>query len=551
MKFWESLKISQRIFYGFVISLIGTVILTLTTFIGVGGVSNSYERLLEAEQHKQSLNEFLHSINMAENTANYLKRFVMEGKMAIQPKDDITIKSNMMVVDTTGKNILPLVQEMLPEEVPNFEQLLNEIENISEHSFINTGNEGKRENFEVLIKMSSSLTNLKFFASDLAAKLDERINLNIAGAERNIKIFRIIVIILNTVILGLILLIILPLLGELKKVFIPVREATETALAGANKALEYTNSINEAIKQLKVVLSDMGRGIEEVAAGAQDSSQQAQNIIASVSAATDSAGELAEKASTIYESLNMNQSNLQAKIGQIQVLSGNVTRSLDKINSNADLTEKLAEQLGTLENELKGIESILAAMNEITEQTNLLALNASIEAARAGEYGRGFAVVAERIRKLSEGTKGFTGDIRETINGIQEVANAVTVALGDIITNLRGSTSEVSKVNKEFTELKEVLQSLYDANNNLIAAVNIQLENSKEIHKSAREIMNAIESISAQVEQVSASMEELSAEGEEIVGQIELINNNATETRGVVERQVDLARITKETADRF
>ena len=327
MRFWRGLKISQRIFYGFVISLIGTVVLTLATFIGVSGVSRSYERLLEANQHKQNLNEFRSSITLAKNTANYLKRFATEGKITILQRDDMTIKGNIVMVDTTGKNILPLVQEILPEEVPDFEQVLTEIENTSEHSFVNTGSEG----FQILLNMSSLLTHLDHYAFNLTDKLDKKINLNITGAERSIKAFRIIVVVLDTVILGFMLLTILPLLKELKKVFIPVREATETTLAGANKALGYMNSTNESIKQLKIVLNDMGHGIQEVASGTYDSSLQANNIITSVSASTNSVGELAEKASTIYNNLTINQNNLQAKIGQIQALSGNITGFINKI----------------------------------------------------------------------------------------------------------------------------------------------------------------------------------------------------------------------------
>lgn len=295
----------------------------------------------------------------------------------------------------------------------------------------------------------------------------------------------------------------------------------------------------------------MGRGIQEVASGAQNSSMVAQNVMSSISASTKSVGELTEKTSVIFAGLTTSQKNLQSKIGQIQELSKNVTFYMDRINSNADHTERLAKQLETLKNELKGIENILVAMNQVTEQTKLLALNASIEAARAGGNGRGFAIVAERIRKLSEGTQGFTGDIRETIINLQKVANIATNALGNIIINLRGSTSEVSEVSKDFAELQSVLQSLYEANNSIIDGVNVQLESSKGIHENVRTTMNAMESISAQVEQVSSSMQELSAEGEEVIGQIELINNNADQTQKIVEQQVDLARITKETADRF
>jgi len=547
MKFWTRLKISQRIFYGFVVTLASTVSLSLVVFLGLGGISQSYERLLEGNQQKYYLNAFMNSIEVAEKTTDYSKRFITEGKIPMQLRDNIAIKSDLKAILKAGEDIFPLIQEISLKEYYEFERMLNQLEDALIHDFVENG--GK--NYAVLISMSSSLTNLKLFSSDLALKLEKKIDLDISKAERNIKGFRIAVIILNVIILTLILLMILPLLKKLKKIFLPVSEAAETAHTQANKAMDYTRSTNDSIKQLRIVLNDMGHGIQEVASGAQDSSVQAQSIMTSVTASTKSVGELAGKASAIFNSLTANQNNLQSKIGQIQELSKNVTLYMGKINSNADLTESLAEQLETLKSKLKGIEDILEAMNQVTEQTNLLSLNASIEAARAGEDGRGFAIVAAQIRKLSEGTKGFTGDIRNTINSLLEVANAITTALANIIINLRASTSEVSEVSKEFSELKKVLQSLYEANNSIIAGVNTQLDSTKGIHENAEKITKAIENISAQVEQVSASMQELSAEAEEIIGQIELISNNATETQTIVKHQVDLARTTKETADRI
>src|SRR5690554_4080072 len=145
MNFWKKLKISQRIFYGFVVTLAGTVILSLVIFVGLGGISQSYERLLEGNQQKYFLNAFMNSIKVAEKTANYSKRFVTEGKMSIQLRDNIAIKSDMKALHKAGEDILLLIQEIFPEEYYEFERMLNQLEDTILHDFV----ENEDKNFAV------------------------------------------------------------------------------------------------------------------------------------------------------------------------------------------------------------------------------------------------------------------------------------------------------------------------------------------------------------------------------------------------------------------
>lgn len=359
-----------------------------------------------------------------------------------------------------------------------------------------------------------------------------------------IRIFNLLV---NLIVTSLLLILILPLFSKIKDIFYPVTRAADNAVQGATNAIENTNQIYESIGELKNVLNEVIRSISDVSLGAQDSSAQAEKIISSIQITSDLVAEMGEIAGTVYKNLNANQNNLQEKIDQVKELSGNVSQSLERINQNADIAAKLAFQVSNLEEQMEGINSFLVAMGEITEQTNLLALNASIEAARAEEHGKGFAVVAERIRNLSDETKEFTTQIKNTVKGIQSVANEVSEALNNIINAVRSSAVEMSEVNQEFINLKKVLQSLYSSNTNVLQAADLQLGGTKQIHNRALDITKAVENITAQTEQVSASIQELSASSQEINAQIDLIYQKVSETQQVIEKQLKMAKLTKET----
>lgn len=356
---------------------------------------------------------------------------------------------------------------------------------------------------------------------------------------------------LNLLSCGLLFKIILPLIARIKELFNPVRKAAENAVQGATNAIENTAQITESIAELKHVLNDITISISDVSLGAQDSSSQAEKIISSIQITSDLVAELGEIANTVYKKMDANQKNLQEKINLVKQLSDNVSQSLTMINQNADIAAKLAIQVANLEEQMEGINSFLIAMGEITEQTNLLALNASIEAARAEEHGKGFAVVADRIRNLSDETKKFTTQIKNTVIGIKLIANEVSEALNNIINAVRSSASEMSDVNQEFVNLKDVLQSLYGSNANVLQAADLQLDGAKQIHNRALDITKAIENITTQTQQVSASIQVISASSQEITSQIELILQKVSDTKQVIEHQLEMAKMTKETADQI
>jgi methyl-accepting chemotaxis protein len=147
---------------------------------------------------------------------------------------------------------------------------------------------------------------------------------------------------------------------------------------GADRQLEETASMVNAMQQ-------MSTAIEDVASHADRAARAAQSA------------------------------NVKAEQGRVAVSTSReeITLLAQRIDGTDAVMQDLAvqsEQIG----------SVLEVIRSIADQTNLLALNAAIEAARAGDQGRGFAVVAEEVRNLARKTATSTGEIQEIISRLQQ-----------------------------------------------------------------------------------------------------------------------------------
>ncbi|MCM1988955.1 methyl-accepting chemotaxis protein [Oceanirhabdus seepicola] len=281
-----------------------------------------------------------------------------------------------------------------------------------------------------------------------------------------------------------------------------------------------SSEVNESSQSLAAISEEtsasaeqMNTTIEEIAKGAAEQASDAQRGDQITYELAEKLNELTDNTRRVEESTNqVSEANLEG-IKAVEELQ-------NKTNSNEKAIEKIEAAVVELNNNTMTIDSILNTINSISEQTNLLALNASIEAARAGEAGKGFVVVADEIRKLAEGSKISTDEIKKIIFRVQEDSNNTVNTMNNVKIIVGEQSEAVYEVNESF---KKISMSVED----IIGKIEFMSDFAEEISNNKGEMVDTMQNISNISQQTAASVEEVTASIEQQSVTVQEVANSA------------------------
>ncbi|MDY0163302.1 methyl-accepting chemotaxis protein [Desulfobotulus sp.] len=296
---------------------------------------------------------------------------------------------------------------------------------------------------------------------------------------------------------------------------LPVNGKDEIALLGLrfNTFMEKLQAMIGKIQGNAKILSQASGGLQTIAARmAEETSGTARNAGRVASAAHEMNTSVQAVAAAMEEAstnINMVATATEEMTSTITEIAINSEKARS-ISEKAVHTGKTAsERMQALEKAAREISTVTETITEISEQTNLLALNATIEAARAGEAGKGFAVVAGEIKELSRQTSTATQEIRQRIEGVQNLTAETINAIAEVVRVI----GEISDINATIATAVEE-QSV--ATREIAGNISQASAGTQEVNANVSQISMVASEISSDIAEVNSKTENLKKEGREV-----------------------------------
>ncbi|ARK25534.1 hypothetical protein SporoP37_13285 [Sporosarcina sp. P37] len=297
-----------------------------------------------------------------------------------------------------------------------------------------------------------------------------------------------------------------------------------TVTHSASNVLASSQNLSAVSEETNATSEEIAHALQEITMGAAKSAENAETVTTRADLLNQQIQDVnataSEMASMATEAVSFNADGR----AQMSILSSSFN------HWNQDL-QQMGGMIGTLEEKVNAISSVIDAITAISSQTNLLALNASIEAARAGEHGKGFAVVAEEVRRLAEQSAQSAEQVRSTIQELQDGTHHVIEQMNGTRDTFERQSSVVHDTEGIFEKISGFIGEMQSRIDNVTSALQ-----EMDVHKN--DVAEQIQNLLATTEESAAACEEVNASTDE---QLHAIGSVAEAAEALTQLSEDLS----------
>lgn len=292
-----------------------------------------------------------------------------------------------------------------------------------------------------------------------------------------------------------------------------------------------SEELSATVEEMTAKFESINALTSEVNLGVQENSATAEEISAAVQEVDSSVNILSNKA---MEGSN-NAVEIRNRATKIEKASKVATENTKEVYSEMEKQVLNDIEKGKVVSDIKVMAETIA---DIAEQTNLLALNAAIEAARAGEQGKGFAIVAEEVRKLAEQSSEAVGNVKFTIEKVQEAFKSLS---GNSNKLLKFMNDNIVPQFETFVEIGEQYQGDGIFVNNMSEELAAMTE---EVLATMNQVNEAVQGMADMAQKSSGNLDGINESVDESTKAMEQIANTA-------QSQAELAQDLNEMIQKF
>ncbi|WP_394780724.1 methyl-accepting chemotaxis protein [Undibacterium sp.] len=228
-----------------------------------------------------------------------------------------------------------------------------------------------------------------------------------------------------------------------------------------------TGQLLQALKEMNAsllsVVTEVRMGTDLIATASTEIANGNMDLSSRTETQASSLEETASSMEELTSTVRQNGDNAK----QANQLSHSASAVAQKGGS---VVSQVVETMGSINESSKKIVDIIGVIDGIAFQTNILALNAAVEAARAGEQGRGFAVVASEVRNLAQRSASAAKEIKALINDSVEKVDQGTrlvdqagITMEEVVASVRRVTDIISEITAASQEQSTGIEQINDA----------------------------------------------------------------------------------------